>query len=302
MFQLFTEIVTILAPAALLACIGIIWTKTGPDFPIAFVSTIAVNLGLPALLFHTLASSTVDLGMLGAIALATLCVHIVFALIALALLKQAKKDWRLCIAHVCGNTGNLGLPVCYFAYGDAGLAYAMAFFAVQCLLLFSVGEAVLSASASIKVVLRSPILHAVWLGILVRYMDWSLPEFFMNTTELLGQLVIPLMLITLGVSLANMSIKNLPATIRWSLIRTGVALFVGFTIAHLFGLEGVARGVLIIETTVPVAVFNFLLAVRHNRDSDEVSELILVTHLASIICVAWVFIGRAELILMGTMI
>ena len=283
MFQLIAEILSILAPAALLACIGVIWTRLGLEFPIAFISTLVVNVGLPALLFYTLASSTVDLGMLGAIALATLCVHFAFTIIAFVLLKQAGKDWRLCIAHVVGNTGNLGLPVCYFAYGEAGLTYAMAFFAVQCLLLFSIGEAVLSASASIKPALRSPILHAVWLGMLVRYMDWSLPEFFMNTTMLLGQLVIPLMLITLGVSLARMSIKSLPSTIRWSLVRTGVALAVGFSVANLFGLEGVARGVLIIETVVPVAVFNFLLAVRHNRDSDEVSELILVTHLAAII-------------------
>jgi len=283
MLQLVAEILSILAPAALLASIGVVWSKLGIDFPVAFVSTLVVNIGLPALLFHTLATSSVDLTTLGTMALATLCVHIVFTIIALTLLKQAKKDWRLCVAHVCGNTGNLGLPVCYFAYGDAGLAYAMAFFSVQCLLLFSVGEAVLSANASIKPALRSPILHAVWLGTLVRYMGWSLPDFFMDTTQLLGQLVIPLMLITLGVSLASMSVKSLPATVRWSVVRTGVALLVGFSIASVFGLEGVAKGVLIIETAVPVAVFNFLLALRHNRDSVEVSGLILVTHLAAIV-------------------
>jgi len=283
MLQLIAEILSILAPAALLASIGVVWAKTGPEFPIAFVSTLVVNVGMPALLFHTLATSSVDLGSLAAIALATLCVHITFTIVALLLLRQSKKDWRLCVAHVCGNTGNLGLPVCYFAYGDAGLAYAMAFFSVQCFLLFSIGEAVLSANASIKPALRSPILHAVWIGTLVRYMDWSLPEFFMDTTALLGQLVIPLMLITLGVSLASMSIKSLPSTIRWSLVRTVVALLIGFLIAHAFGLQGVARGVLIIETAMPVAVFNFLLAIRHNRDSVEVSGLILVTHLSAII-------------------
>jgi len=283
MLQLIAQILTILAPAAILASIGVIWTRVGPEFPIKFVSTLVVNLGMPALLFHTLATSTVELATLGAMVLATLCVHVVFTLIALAMLRQARKDWRLCIAHVCGNTGNLGLPVCYFAYGDAGLAYAMAFFSVQCLLLFSVGEAVLSANASIKPALRSPILHAVWLGTLVRYLDLSLPKFLMDTTALLGQLVIPIMLITLGVSLASMSIKSLPATIRWSLVRTAVALIVGFWVAGVFGLEGVARGVLIIETAVPVAVFNFLLAIRHNRDSVEVSGLILVTHLSAVV-------------------
>jgi len=204
------EILNILAPAALLAVVGLVWAKFGPDFEIGFVSTLVVN-------------------------------------------------------------------------GDDGLAYAMAFFSVQCLLLFSLGEAVLSGNASLKPALRSPILHAVWIGALVRYMDLTLPVFFMETTALLGQLVIPIMLITLGVSLAGLSIRSLPSTIKWSMIRTGVALLVGFGVAELFGLEGVARGVLIIETTVPVAVFNFLLAIRHNRDSTEVSGLILVTHLSAVV-------------------
>ncbi len=283
MFQLVVQILGIVAPAAILASIGIIWTKSGREFPVPFVSAIVTSIGLPALLFHTLATSTVDISALGNMVLATFVVLCVFTVVAVLYLKQANKDWRLCVAHVTGNTGNLGLPVCYFAYGDEGIAYAMAFFAVQCLLLFSVGEAVLSGNRSVKPALTSPILHAVWLGMLVRYMEWPMPQFLMDTASLLGQMVIPFMLITLGVSLAGMSVRGLPSTVFWSLIRTCSAIVIGFAIAGLLGLEGVARGVLIIETAVPVAVFNFLIAVKHNRDSTEVSGLILVTHLAAIV-------------------
>lgn len=282
MFQLVAEILSILAPAAILASIGVIWTKSGRAFPVPFVSAIVTSIGLPALLFHTLATSTVDISALGNMVVATFVVVCVFTLVSWMYLKQAKKDWRLCIAHVMGNTGNLGLPVCYFAYGDEGIAYAMAFFAVQCLLLFSVGEAVLSGNRSIKPAITSPILHAVWLGMLVRYMEWPMPKFLMDTTSLLGQMVIPFMLITLGVSLAGMSVRGLPSTVFWSLLRTCVAIVIGFAVASMLGLEGVARGVLIIETAVPIAVFNFLIAVKHNRDSTELSGLILVTHLAAI--------------------
>ncbi|MGB1009826.1 MAG: AEC family transporter [Thiolinea sp.] len=284
-FGLVVEILNVLAPAAILATIGVIWAKKGPEFPVKFVTTLVLNIGMPALLFSTLASSSVELGSLGDMVLATLLVHLIFSLLAIALLKQAGKDWRLCVALVVGNTGNLGLPVCFFAYGDEGLAYAMVFFSVQCLLLFSLADTVLAGNLSIKPVLRSPILHAVWLGTLAQYLDLAsvLPKFVMDTSSLLGQLVVPVMLITLGVSLAGMSVKNLPETLKWSLIRTGIALLVGFGVATLVGLEGVARGILMIETTVPVAVFNFLLAIRHNRDSAEVSGLILATHLGAII-------------------
>ncbi len=282
MTALSLQILTILAPGIILALIGLIWFHRGPAFPVDFVTTLVLNIGMPALLFHTLANSSVSIGELGVMAAATLVLHIVFTAIAIALLKWSGKDWRLCIALVVGNTGNLGLPVCLLAFGEDGLAFAMTYFAVQCVLLFSVGDAISSGSASVIRLLRSPILHAIWIGVLVRILGWSAPAFIVETTQLLGQLVIPIMLITLGVSLAGMRASQLPSNLLWSGIRTALAVLIAVGIAEVFQLDGVARGVLIIETVVPVAVFNYLLAVRDGRDSSEVSGLILVTHVASL--------------------
>ncbi len=266
----------------LLAIIGLFWVKKGPPFPIDFVSTLVLNVCMPALLFHTLATSIVPISSLWEMALATLVVHAIFTTVAIVVLKSADKDWRTCIAYVVGNTGNLGLPVCLFAFGEEGLAYAMMFFSVQCILLFSIGDSIYAGSASISRVLRSPIIHAIWLGILVRVLEWEPPQMLMQSSELLGQVVIPLMLITLGVSLAGMRASMLHITVFWSFVRTGMAVAIGFGVAQLMGLEGVARGVLIVETVVPVAVFNYLLAEKHGRDSSEVSGLILVTHIGAI--------------------
>jgi len=277
------QIFSILAPAAVLATIGVVWAKLSIDYPVNFVTNLVTYIGLPALLFSTLTSTDVEISSLGDMIFAAFLVHLMLVPVAILLLKRAGKDWRLCIAMTVGNTGNLGLPVCYFAYGSEGLAYGMAFFALQCLLLFSVGEAALSGSASIKPAIKSPVLHSLWLAALVRYLELDLPKFVVDTTDLLGQFVIPLMLITLGVSLAGLTIKGFSSTLKWSAIRMIAVVLVGVAIAELLGLEGTARGVLILETTMPVAVFNFLLAVRHNRNIVEVSGLILVTHLAAIV-------------------
>ncbi len=283
MLQLLFEILSILAPAAILASIGVVWYRSGTDYPIEFVSNLVINIGMPALLFHTLATSQIDFSALGRMGLATLLVHVLFFSAAFAYLKAARKDWKLGVAHVVGNTGNLGLPVCFFAFGETGLAYAMAFFSVQCILLFSLGDAILAGSSSLKKLMSSPILHSIWMGLLVRYMNIPLPEFLLDATELLGQFVIPLMLITLGVSLASMTLIKLPSNLFWSVVRTFVAIVIAFLVAEIFGFEGVEKGVLVIETAAPVAVFNFLMAVRHNRDVAEVSTLILLTHLCAII-------------------
>ena len=283
MLESFYVIFGILAPAIILASIGYVWVKRGGDYPVPFVTTLVINIGLPSLLFHTLATSTVQLASLGQIALAAVVVHILSTVVSVTLLKSRGKDWRLAVAHVVGNTGNLGLPLCLLAFGDEGLAYAMAYFAVQCLLMFSLGDAIYAGRFSWSAVFRSPILAAVIAGVAVRLTHFPMPSLIMDTTSLLSGLVIPLMLITLGVSLASLKVHQLPSCLFWSVVRTGVAVCVGFLVAALFQLEGVARGVLIIEASVPVAVFNFLLAQKHGRDSTEVSGLILVTHLGSLL-------------------
>jgi len=276
------QIVNILAPSMLLASIGVVWFYKGPEFPVAFVTTLVLNIALPALLFHTLANSSVPMNSLGRMALATVVLHVVFGGVMVTVLKIARKDLRLCVAHVVGNTGNLGLPLCFLAFGEVGLAYATSFFAVQCLLLFSLGVTIMSSSVDLKRIAQSPILHAVWLGVVVRLLNIELPRIADQTLQLLGQIVIPLMLITLGVSLAGMRAVQLPATMLWSGVRTLVALTIGVGMAELFGLTGIARGVLVIQTVVPVAVFNYLLAIKYGRDSSEISGMILVTHLAAI--------------------
>jgi len=266
----------------LLAVVGLVWFHKGGAYPIDFVTTLVLNVAMPALLFHTLVSAIVPLSELTRMASATIVVHILFVGLAIIVLKFCHKDWRLCVAHVVGNTGNLGLPVCFLAFGDEGLAYAMTFFAVQCILLFSLGDAIYAGSFNLTRLLKTPILHAIWLGLAARTLQIEPPAMIMQSAQLLGQLVIPIMLITLGVSLAGMRAAQLPSNLLWSAIRTVLAISVAFSVSAVMGLTGVARGVLIVETVVPVAVFNYLLAVKHGRDASEVSGMILITHLAAI--------------------
>ena len=275
------EILGILVPGAALALIGLAWHRRGPVFPLDFVTTLVVNVSLPALMFHTLVTASVPFAALGRVALATFAVHALLAPLAMGLLRAAGRDWRLGVAHTVGNTGNLGLPVCLFAFGEEGLAYAMGFFAAQCLLLFSLGEAVYAGSLDWRRVARSPVLQAIALAVPVRAAGVELPGVALETLALLGQVTIPLMLITLGVSLGAMRAASLPDALLWSAVRTALAAAVGFGVAAAFGLGGVARGVLVIETVMPVAVFNYLLAAKHGRDASEVTGLILVTHLGA---------------------
>jgi len=97
MLESFYVIFGILAPAIILASIGYVWVKQGGDYPVSFVTTLVINIGLPSLLFHTLATSTVQLASLGQIALAAVVVHILSTMVSVTLLKTRGKDWRLAV-------------------------------------------------------------------------------------------------------------------------------------------------------------------------------------------------------------
>ena len=283
MLDLSLRILGIMAPSILLACIGLGWKKSGLEYPTNFVTTLVLNIALPALIFHTLVSADISLDALYQLGSATVVVHILLISLSALVLRLAKKDLGLTVSFTVGNTGNLGLPLCLLAFGEEGLAYAIVYFSVQCIFLFTAGEAVYAGSLSIKRILKVPIIYALIAALVVRVANVPVHEIIMDTTQILGGIVVPIMLITLGVSIAGMVARNFLPTLFWALIRTGLAIIAGLLVAEWFSLEGVARGVLIIETVVPVAVFHYLLAYKHNKNSEEISGLILVTHLAAIL-------------------
>ena len=107
----------------------------------------------------------------------------------------------------------------------------------------------------------------------------ELPPWIANPLQLIGQLTVPLMLITLGVSLARLRVAGIGRALSLSLLRLGFA--VGYGLATLLGFEGAARGVLIIQSAMPVAIFNYLFAQRDGRRPDEIAGLVVISTIIS---------------------
>ncbi len=122
-----------------------------------------------------------------------------------------------------------------------------------------------------------PLIWATLAALAVLYTGLPVPLWVTNSLDLIGGFAIPLMLITLGVSLAQLELTGLPRSLALSALRLGMGFAVGVTLASLMGLEGTARGVLIIECAMPVAVFNFLYASIYNNRPAEVAGVIVVS-------------------------
>jgi len=121
-----------------------------------------------------------------------------------------------------------------------------------------------------------------------------MPEWITRTTELVGGMMIPLMLLSLGVSLARLQVRSLPRATALGALRLGMGLAVGLGLATALGLEGAARGVLIIQSAMPVAVFNYLFASLNQRRPDEVAGTIVTStalSFATMPGLLWVALG-----------
>ena len=278
-----TEILGIIAPVLICISIGFVWAKAGRNFDTPMVTFLVTYFSTPALVFYTLATVELSMDSLFAMGGAAVAANVVLAILGALTLKIFGLSQRTFLQSLTWpNVGNIGLPLCLLAFGEEGLALAIGFFAVYVVIQLTIGVAFVSGQFSLKSLIAMPIIPATIIATVVLIAELSVPQWILSTTSLIGDLTIPLMLITLGVSLASLKVVNISRNVWLAIFRLGVGFAVGVGIAWLFGLEGPARGVVILQCALPVAVFSYLFAQLYERQPDEVASLVVISTTLSI--------------------
>ncbi len=272
----------IVAPVFALVGAGWLWARLGRAFDTRFVTEIAMTLAVPALVFTALARTSLDPGAIGRMAAASLVAYGValaaFAALRPVLAGRAGLGRRSFVAPMAfGNTGNLGLPLALFAFGEPGLDYAVATFAVTSLLTFTVGLWLFSGGGRPGRALREPMVWAALLGGAVLWTGVEVPPVVLDATGLLGQMAIPLMLLTLGVAVARLDARGAGRALLLAAAKGLVCAAIGWATARAFGLDGAALGVLVLQMAMPVAVTSYLLAERFDADPPAVAALVMAS-------------------------
>ncbi len=280
------QVLQIIAPVIILAGIGAVWVKSGLEYRVEFVTRLTMSLSVPALIFTALVKTEISPQALRDTALAALATYAVVAGVVYVLIRLARLDVRTYLAPLTfGNTGNLGLPLALFAFGATGLDYAVIVFAIMAVLSFTFGVWVVSGHSSPKAALKEPIVWATLLGGVFLVQGWRLPEWTMNTLELLGQIAIPVMLITLGVAMVRLRPGSVTRSIWLAAVKYGICVAAAWGVGSLFSLPPVALAVLIMQVSTPVAVTSYMLAEKYKADSDQVAGLVMASTLMSIMAI-----------------
>lgn len=276
--MMFSAIVSILAPVFISVGVGFFWVRSGRPYDTELITAIVTFIGTPCLLFYSLSSVDLLPSTLLSMGLAALYANAAFIVVGSLVLAVFRLSQRAFLQSLSfPNVGNIGLPLCYLAFGSEGLTLAVTFFTVYAVFQLTAGAAFVSGSFSIKTVIKMPIIPATLLAVLFLYTGARVPEWLHNTTKLIGDLTIPLMLLTLGVSLARLKVRQLKIPLLLSLLRLGMGLGVGVGLVHIMQFSGTAAGVMILLCSMPAAVFCYLFAQMYNQQPEEVAGIVVIS-------------------------
>jgi predicted permease len=275
---LILKILSVIAPVFVCAGIGFLWGRAGRPFDTRMVGTLALNIGMPCLAFSTLTSLKVSPEAFGTMAGAYGLALIGFLAVGLVVITVLRLPAHTYLpVFTSSNTGNMGLPLCLFAFGPEGLALGIGIFVMSSLFSFTVGWSIYAGRFAADVFYNNPLIYAVIAALAFMIPGVEPPAWLANTTKLMGGLAIPLMIISLGVAIANMRAQGAVTIIGISVVKLLAGFGVGYGLSLALGLEGAARGVLIIECSMPVAVHNYMFAQRFGRNASDTASMILIS-------------------------
>jgi len=293
--DLIVKLFEVLFPVFLIIGIGYWYGKKDPKFDTKFITKFAGNFGLPAIIFYSLTSTDISIELFLKFSYYITLYVLIFSIIGMVILKLLNKDiYRLLPPLILPNTGNMGMPLCLFAYGKIGLAIATAITAMILIFHFSVNILLASKKFSIKPLLKCIPVYALLISLIFVYYEIPAPKFLENATFLIGYSTIFLVLMSLGVALSKLKVFAFKETLIYSFIRVIIGPVVGFAFIKFFNLSGVEAGVMLIQASMPSAVLTFLVSEIYSPkkiSASIASTVALSTFLSFFTLIVVVFIS-----------
>ncbi|MFK7800414.1 MAG: AEC family transporter [Anaerolineae bacterium] len=290
--QLVSIFLNVITPVFALVAIG--WIA-GPRLGLEArtLSRTAYFLFIPAFVFSTLSNATIEadlaIRMLSYTAIVHISVAIVGFFVAWILGKSPKMIGAYTLIAVFGNVGNFGFPIIQFHLGEVALEAATVYFLGILVISFIIGVMAAnwhrgSSGTAVLEVFKTPALIATVPAILINWFDISTPIMVDRIVGLLGQAMVPVMLVALGVQLASTkSLKLDQDTLIVSGIRLLISPALAFVFVGFFGLDGIERGAGIMQAAMPAAVLTSIIALEYDLLPDFVTRTVLFSTLASVV-------------------
>ena len=287
--QIYIKLFEVLFPVFFVVGIGYYLGRKNPKIDTSFITNFAANIGTPGMIIYSITSTNISFDIFKDYFWYYFIAMSIFALIGVVFLffLKTKDIIRELPPFIMPNTGNMGLPICLFAYGSQGLGVSASISALIILAHFTLGIFLADRKFNINVILKNPPFYAIIISVILLYFKVEVPLFVENTTFLLMYATIFLILMSLGISLTRFKVFSFKKALISSIARVILGPLVGFLLIRYFNLEGFAAGVLLIQCSMPSAVLNYLVASIYSPKKivDSVASTIVVSTVMSFITV-----------------
>ncbi|KAA1172839.1 AEC family transporter [Marinobacter salinexigens] len=283
MIQQLTEA---LFPVLSLIVLGAVLGRKTDFFSGPSLSGLVTTVGIPALLLHSVLTMDMNIWGMGEVIVLTLVWLGIMSLVTAGLLAVAGLPVRSYLpALVHPNTGNMGIPVCYALFGPQSLGLAMVISSVIQVSHFTLGIGCLSGKFSFRALIKNGPVLALIAGAILLAAEIRLPSPVMTTLDMLGSITVPVMLMQLGASIANLNLSRVRDMVRplaFSFYRPLGGLLIAWLLLLVWPLEGMQAQVFMIQCAMPVAVMSYVLAVKYRGPAEDVAVTIPLSLVVSI--------------------
>ena len=279
---MFSKIASITLPIFTLVLVGFLYSRrVKPD--LGGANKLIVDIALPVLIFISLSSKSFD--PVGALSFtgATIALILISGLIAWPFAKFSGASVQAFLpCAMFTNVGPIGIPLIALAYGPEGMAPAVVLLVISNILHFTLGAGVMSGKVEWRMVYANSLVWSTVLGVASSQLQITLPEWVQTSCTMIGSVLVPMMLMSLGARLASSQVAD-----AWVGVRSGVLILIIRLAAVLLALwfiplQGLERGALILFACLPSAVFNFMLADKFQIEPNKVASTVIVGHLLSL--------------------
>ena len=283
--DLIARIADVIIPVFLIVAIGYGYARRRPPDLTVF-NRIALDVLAPVLVYSALAAKDFRLADHVPLLIGGTVLILGGGLLAWPLARAFGAQPRTLVPVVMfNNCGNMGLPLALLAFGPSNFGAAVALFSVSNLFHFSLGARITSRQARTRDLLTSPLMIGTALGFLSALTDVRPPDVLLSGLKLLGDALLPMMLFALGVRLTSLTRAGLALGLLGALARPLIGLVIAIPLAWVLGIEGAARGQLLLFAALPPAVMQFMLADRYHQEPDKVAAMIMLGNALAVVFV-----------------
>lgn len=277
------RILGIILPVFAVIAVGYVFGRRAkPDM--AVVNRISMNVLAPALIFSALASKDFDIRQNAALIAGSVGVVIGSGLLAWPVARLLRVDPRTFVPPMMfNNCGNMGLPLAVLAYGETGFGPMVALFTISNLLHFTLGAWIIDHHARFARLLRNPMVWSTVAGFAFAVARPPLPEWIAVAFKLVGDGLIPLMLLSLGVRLIDIDLKDTRLGIVGGIVCPLTGLTMAAVLAPLLDMSPTQTGLLYLFGALPPAVLNFMVAEQYRQEPGKVASIVLVGNVMSVL-------------------